>query len=500
MTVPRIYLAFVAWVVVVAVAVVVAAGILSSSAAPAAVAAVDSPPPPGIFKLDHLIFIVQENRSFDQYFGTFPGAKGFPTDPTTGQISVCVPNPYLGHCSTPYHTSSLYQLGGPHGNDDSIADVNGGAMDGFIGQLPDIAGKCWVDPQQSICARYVGPQGQPDVMSYVDSREIPNYWAYAKHFVLQDHMFESTDSWTLPSHLFIVSGWSALCPDVTNSMSCQSDLSLKVRDERWNYGDPPKYAWGNIMALLDQGHVSWRQYVGDATCITKKQDCPTPPKGTNRNDKTVASHNVIPGFTSVVANNDLDKIRTHAAFLHEAAAGTLPSVSWVMPGEPESEHPGSSGSIHDGENYVTTLINAAMKGPDWNSTAIFLTWDDWGGFYDNVVPPVVDQNGFGLRVPGLVISPYAKAGMIDHQTLSFDSYLKLIEDRFLNGQRIDPATDGIPDQRPVVRERLPILGDITAAFDFTQPPRPPFILGPTPRSQDPPAAPLSLVSHPNRWP
>ena len=91
-------------------------------------------------------------------------------------------------------------------------------------------------------------------------------------------------------------------------------------------------------------------------------------------------------------------------------------------------------AIGAGQTYVTGLINTIMRSPDWNSTAIFFTWDDWGGFYDNVAPPRVDQNGYGLRVPGLVISPYAKRGYIDHQMLSFDAYAKFIEDDFLGGQ------------------------------------------------------------------
>ena len=117
-----------------------------------------------------------------------------------------------------------------------------------------------------------------------------------------------------------------------------------------------------------------------------------------------------------------------------------------------------------------------MQSPDWDSSAIFLTWDDWGGFYDHVGPPAVDQNGYGLRVPGLVISPYAKQGYIDHQTLSFDAYNKFIEDDFLGGARLDPATDGRPDARPDVRENAPQLGDLSSDFNFTQAPRPPMIL------------------------
>ncbi len=123
-----------------------------------------------------------------------------------------------------------------------------------------------------------------------------------------------------------------------------------------------------------------------------------------------------------------------------------------------------------------------MQGPDWNSTAIFLAWDDWGGFYDHVVPPKVDENGYGLRVPGIVISPYAKKGYIDQQTLSFDAYLKFIEDDFLGGQRLDPKTDSRPDPRPDVRENASQLGNLLADFDFSQAPRSPLVLStqPTP--------------------
>jgi hypothetical protein len=132
--------------------------------------------------------------------------------------------------------------------------------------------------------------------------------------------------------------------------------------------------------------------------------------------------------------------------------------------------------VSAGQSYVTALINTVMKSPEWESTVIFLSWDDWGGFYDHVAPPQVDANGYGLRVPGIVISPFAKTGFIDHQTLSHDAYVKFIEDVFLSGRRLDPRTDGRPDPRPDVRENAAVLGDLQADFDFTQPPRAPLLL------------------------
>jgi Phosphoesterase family len=126
-----------------------------------------------------------------------------------------------------------------------------------------------------------------------------------------------------------------------------------------------------------------------------------------------------------------------------------------------------------------------MKSPDWNSTAIFLTWDDWGGFYDHIAPPVVDRYGYGLRVPGIVISPYAKRGYIDHQILSSDAYLKFIEDDFLGGARLNPRTDGRPDPRPDIRENAPALGNLIYDFNFSQRPRPPVLLPTNPPSDSP---------------
>jgi len=429
--------------------------------------------PEGIFKLDHLIFIVQENRSFDHYFGTFPDADGFPM--RSGKIDVCVPDPVLGHCSRPYHEHGVIDAkGGPHNRQATRTDVNHGKMSGFIRALGSSQTFC-VDRTAPNCAGMVGPKLQPDVMSYHDRREIPNYWTYARRFVLQDHMFAPSDSWTLPSHLFLVSGWSASCSDADDPMSCVSNVDLRGPGEYHPYGAPPVYAWTDVTWLLKQDGVSWAYYVGNGTCIDPP--CPDLPDGSL---KTPSSKNPLPGFTDIYETHQLSQIQTHGDYLQAAKNGALPSVSWLVPDNHHSEHPQGAGSISDGQAYVTKMINAAMRGPDWESTAIFVTWDDWGGFYDSVPPVKVDENGYGIRVPGLVISPYAKKGFVDHRTLSFDAYLKLIEDRFLGGQRLDPKTDGRPDSRPDVRENVPQLGDLTNSFDFTQSPRPPLILDPRP--------------------
>jgi phospholipase C len=444
---------------------------------PTATTTTVSPTPaaaPGIEQLDHLIFIVQENRSFDHYFGTFPGADGidFRAD---GKPKACIPDPVLGHCSRPYHDDNQIQMGGPHDHEAAVTDIAGGRMNGFVRGALVHPTSCAYNRFSDSCAPYLGPQLQPDVLSYHTRADIPNYWAYAKHYQLEDRMFAPSDSWTLPSHLYLVSAWSAYCPDPTDPMSCRSNLDLSRPDQQHRYGRAPIYAWTDITYLLHENDVSWAYYVGKGTCVDPPCEDTTP----GRYGTTPSGKNTLPGFVDVNENRQLGNIKWHTDFVHQAANGTLPSVSWVIPGNQASEHPGSGTPISAGESYVTSMINAVMQGPDWDSTAIFLTWDDWGGFYDHVEPPVADINGYGIRVPGIVISPWVKQG-IDHQTLSFDAYLKLIEDRFLGGQRLDPATDGRPDSRPTVRENLELLGDLSDAFDFTQEPLPPLVLDPTP--------------------
>jgi phospholipase C len=430
-------------------------------------------PKAGIGNIDHIIFIVQENRSFDEYFGTFPGANGIPM--TGGVPSVCMPDP-AGGCDRPYHDTNLVDQGGPHGQAGSIIDINGGKMDGFVRSLRIIGNGCEHHPTEPPCPQATnGPQGQPDVMGYHTAKEIPNYWAYAKHYTLQDRMFAPVDSWTLPSHLYLVSGWSATCPNLTDAMSCRSDLKYPGGQYagKWKiwtpaFGGPRPYVWGDITWLLYRHGVSWAYFVGPGTCIA-------PPCGKVAGVETAPVQNPLPGFQSVKVTGQLDNIRPNNEFFAAARGGDLPSVSWVMPVTDRGEHPPDS--IAAGMSWVTSIVNAVMQGPrdQWLHTAIYLTWDDWGGFYDHVKPPVVDQNGWGLRVPGILISPFAKQG-IDSQLLSFDAYLKLVEDRFLRSDRIDPKTDGWPDSRPTVRENVPILGDLAKEFDFSQKPIPPLIL------------------------
>lgn len=423
----------------------------------------------GIFKLDNMIFIVMENRSFDHYFGTYPGADGLPK-------KVCVPDPeYNDRCSTPYHSTELVNNGGPHGHPHSVTDVNGGKMDGFI-RSAALGGDvfCLLHRDHSSCANSFGPKGQPDVMSYHDRGEIPNYWKYADQFVLQDRMFAPTDSWTLPAHLFLVSAWSAICK-TNNPMSCENDSVYVGGGDKWHPRKPPPYAWTDITYLLHENDVEWKYYVAPGTCnIAPCGD------SESHNIGTPKALNPLPGFDTVHENDQIGNIQTHQALFRDAEGGTLPPVSWVVPGRGFSDHPGSGAPITAGMEFVTKVINAIGEGPQWESSAIFLTWDDWGGFYDHVEPPRVDINGYGIRVPALLISPYAKKGFIDHQTLTFDAYLKLIEDRFMDGQRLDPKTMSRPDPRPTVREEVKILGDLEKEFDFKQEPRPPLILDPTP--------------------
>jgi phospholipase C len=453
-----------------AAATVVVALALAGALAPGRVAAANGSPAgqPGIHKIQHVVVIMQENRSFDSYFGTFPGAEGIPM--SGGRPTVCVPDPRSGQCVAPFHDPADVNHGGPHGQVAAFADINGGAMNGFIAQAQKASTHCAI-PNDPVCTT----PGATDVMGYHDGGEIPNYWSYAKSFVLQDHMFEPNLSWSLPEHLFLVSGWSARCSIPGVPASCANALENPVTPPDFNkQGVVPDYAWTDLTYLLHRRGISWGYYVFAGSEPDCENDESLTCQAVGQSAKTPGIWNPLPYFDTVREDSQLSNVQSLDAFYSAARAGTLPALSWVSPNSKVSEHPPAG--VAAGQAYVTSLINAIMRSPDWPSTAIFLSWDDWGGFYDHVPPPRVDQNGYGLRVPGLVISPYARAATVDHQTLSHDAYLKFIEDVFLGGERINPAIDGRPDPRPGVREANPALGDLASDFDFSQPPAPPFLL------------------------
>jgi phospholipase C len=406
--------------------------------------------PAGLDKIQHFVFIMQENRSFDHYFGTYPGADGIPA-------GVALLDPTDNTTVVPYHNTAFIDFDAPHDWSNAEADIDGGKMDGFMQQA------------YTTYALSVTPAPEPGydpkgVMAYHDYHEIPNYWNYAELYVLQDHMFESVAAYSLVSHLYMLAAQSGGYYD------------------SYNQPKPTVYTFPEITQFLASSNITWNYYVTSGRTPDEEGKAIGSTQDQAQMPDEYTLWNPLPAFP-VVQDNSTQRVRLvdTAQFYTDAANGTLPDVSWICPAfqNPLSEHPGLKGDIRSGMDYVTGLINAVMQGPEWNSTAIFVAWDDWGGFYDHVVPPVVDQYGYGIRVPALVISPYARQNYIDHTTYSFDSWLKLIEERF-----------GIPN----MTQREPIASDMMSSFDFTQQPRPPVILSPT-LNGSPYPQPLQTIEH-----
>jgi phospholipase C len=462
----------------------VASGIAVVSALAWGISASPSTAPParpaGSEKIKHVIVVMQENRSFDHYFGTYPGADGLVKP--DGSYKTCVRDPRTSTCVFPYHDPADVNYGGPHSAVDAQLDIGKGAMNGFIQDAEGGRSGC-ATTDNPACG---GKGGTTDVMGWHDAREIANYWAYAQNFVLQDHMFEPNASWSLPQHLFMVSEWSAKCSKKADPLSCINALQSPAYPADFEIlpHATPDYAWTDLTYMLHKKAITWRYYVqagAEPDCANDAADCPP----VHQDATTPGIWNPLPFFTTVKNDGQLGNVTGVSHYYEDARAGTLPAVSWITPSNANSEHPVAR--VSDGQAWVTSLVNAAMQGPEWKSTAIFLSWDDWGGFYDHVVPPTVDQNGYGLRVPGMVISAYARKGYVDHATYSHDAYVKFIEDVFLGGARIDPRTDGRPDRRPTVREDVPLLGNLLNDFDFSQAPRRPLVL-----PEKPPPGPASM--------
>ena len=281
----------------------------------------------GIHVIKHVVMVMQENRSFDTYFGTYPGALGIPM--SGGVPAVCVPDPATGACVKPFHNTADKDSGGPHGAANAVADIDKGSMDGFVGQ---------VEHAKAGCAKTLDPScagsGPIDVMGYMDRNELPNYWAYADQFVLQDHMFEPDASWSLPAHLFMVSAWSATCADPKDPLTCKSNIKQPGLPTATN---PQPYAWTDLTYLLYKAGVSWGYYLSDGTAPDCEDDAMAC-KPTKQSVGSPSIWNPLPGFSDVNADGQRGNIQSTTAFLSEARAGTLPAVSWVVPSGKVSEH------------------------------------------------------------------------------------------------------------------------------------------------------------------
>jgi phospholipase C len=377
-------------------------------------------PPPGLSNIQHIVFIVKENRSFDEYFGAFPGADGATTGLTsTGQI---VP---LGQTPDAMPNDIC------HDWNCLLAMMDYGRMDHY-----DLDPTC---TQNGFLLCY----------TQMNQATIPNYFAYASNFTLADHMFSSIHGTSFPNHLYTIAATSAgiigqaHLPTnfALHEVGCSADPTSTAQaiDEYGNISN--QYPCVDVQTLgdsLNAAGVSWTSYAPAHVIYNAYEAI-----NHYYNNPTLWNEHVV----------------QYTDFPADAAAGNLPAVSWLVANN-ESEHPPFS--TCDGENWTVQQINAIMSNPTlWNSTAIFLTWDDPGGFYDHVAPPVEDMFGLGQRVPLIVISPYAKAGYISHTQYEASSVLKFIEERF----GLQPLT-----------ERDGNANDLMDAFDFTQAPLAPLVL------------------------
>jgi phospholipase C len=317
-----------------------------------------SPVPAAIHLIKHVIVIQQENRSFDSYFGTYPGADGIPM--RGGMPVPCLTGPGHGNCVRPYPDHADLNGGGPHGASNATADIDGGKMDGFLKEAAGARRGC-LDPTNPACTN----SSRPDVMGYHTESDIPNYWTYARDFVLQDRLFEPNSSWSLPEHLFLVSEWSAHCTQHDNPGSCTNSLENPGLPPDFGGGagpgagrrPAPIYAWTDLTYLLHKNHVSWGYYVVPGSEPDCQNDAALSCAPVMQNSRTPGIWNPLPYFDTVKADGELKNIQPVANFYAQAKTGELPAVSWVVPSGEVSEHPPAPVSF--GQSYVTSLVNAS---------------------------------------------------------------------------------------------------------------------------------------------
>lgn len=372
--------------------------------------------------IQHIIFIVKENRSFDNYFGLYPGADGATTGPTsTGQV--------LNLRHTPDQVVDI-----DHEWVAALTAVDNGKMDRF-----DLI------PNGDINGQYLA-------YSQLTQSDIPNYYKYAKNFVLADRMFSSVHGDSFENHLYIIAAQAGGVVTqkkgvpASSTWGCDAAPTFLLQTEDETDGVIseifPCFDFQTLADRLDGAGISWKYYA----------------PGEGQNGYVYNTYDEI----NHIRNTSLwtEHVVSDDQFAIDAAAGNLPAVSWLVTG-PNNEHPPSSSC--QGENWTVQQLNTLMQGPDWATSAVFLTWDDFGGFYDHVAPPPMDLYGLGPRVPLLIISPYAQAGYISHTQYEFASVLKFIEERF----GLTPLT-----------QRDANANDTTDSFNFSQTPLPALILQP----------------------
>lgn len=362
--------------------------------------------------IEHFIVLMQENHSFDNYFGTYPGVDGIPD-------GVCMPvDPAQpeGDCVEPYHIGDNdVELDDPdHGSSTYQLQYNDGKMDGFVYAL--------------IRKNQDGRLG----MGYYDDRDLPYYWNLADEYVLFDRFFSSYAGPSFPNHVYWVAGQG---PDPVND---NQDALITIFDRLQEAGIDWKFYVQNYEPGLNYRTVA--EYPSDRAA----QVVWVPLLSFDRflDDPELNSHIV-----------DLDQ------YYVDLEQGTLPAVAYIAPSGP-SEHP--PGSLMAGQRFVRSLIQSLMRSTAWDTSALMVTYDDWGGWYDHVVPPQIDADGYGFRVPTYLVGGYAKQGHVNSTTLDYTSILRFIEDNW-----------GLES----IATRDAQANSFVSAFDFTQPPRQPVFFG-----------------------
>lgn len=365
--------------------------------------------------IKHFVVLMQENHSFDNYFGTRPGVDGIPE-------GVCMPRKLgsMKDCVRPWHVGDAGIQDLDHTERAFREQYRDGKLDGFV------------------AAQNRNGKGHL-AMGYYNDLDLPYYWNVADEYVLMDRYFSSAHAGSVRNHMFAVAGH----PGVTGK-------SESIPAEGW--GDIP-----TIFDRLEAKGISWKFYI--------QHYDPTITFRTSRSEDVETDRGAqvtwapLLAYARYVDDPKLfSRIVPLEQYYEDAARGELPAVAFIRPSG-GSEHP--PGSVRAGQRLVRGLINQLMRSPNWSSSAFHWAYDDWGGWYDHVYPPKVDEYGYGPRVPALLVSPYAKRGYVDHTTYDFTSPLKFIQVNW--GLRSLASRDA---------KANPML----AAFDFEQPPRPPVIL------------------------